>query len=42
MTARERVLALRLMEKQNRNPELAKKLGINVQMKEKVTTEKEK
>lgn len=36
MTVRERILALRLLEKQKNNPELAKKLGINVQMKKKV------
>ena len=35
MTARERILMLRLLEKQNKNPELAKKLGINVQVKKK-------
>ena len=32
MTVRERLLALRLYEKQKRNPWLAKKLGINVQV----------
>lgn len=30
MTVKQRVLALRLLEKQQRNPEYAKKLGINV------------
>ena len=33
MTVKERVLALRLLEKQKKNPELAKRLGINVYMK---------
>ena len=33
MTARERILALRLLEKQKKHPEYAKKLGINVQIK---------
>ena len=32
MTARERVLALRLLEKQKKNPKLAKKLGIEIQI----------
>ena len=36
MTVKERILVLRLLEKQKKNPELAKKLGINVQMKKKV------
>ena len=35
MTVRERILALRLLEKQKKNPELAKQLGINVCMKKK-------
>ena len=35
MTVRERILALRLLEKQKKNPELAKQLGINVYMKKK-------
>lgn len=39
MTVRERVLALRLLEKQRKNPELAKQLGINVKV---VTKTKEK
>ncbi len=43
MTVRERVLALRLLEKQKKNPEVAKQVGIHVQMKEKSKhlTEKE-
>lgn len=36
MTVKERILALRLLEKQKKNPELAKKLGINIQIKKKV------
>ena len=35
MTAQQRILALRLIEKQEKNPKLAKELGINVQMKKK-------
>lgn len=35
MNVRERILALRLLEKQNKNPELAKELGIKVEVKEK-------
>lgn len=36
MTVRERVFALRLLEKQKKNPKLAKKMGINVQIKKKI------
>ena len=32
MTARERILALRLLEKQERNPEYAGRIGIQVYM----------
>ena len=32
MTVRERILALRLLEKQERNPEYAKRIGIQVSM----------
>ncbi len=32
MTARERILAIRLLEKQERNPEHAKRIGIQVRM----------
>lgn len=39
MTAKGRILALRLLEKQQKNPELAKKLGINVQIKKKENEE---
>lgn len=39
MTVRERILALRLLEKQKKNPELAKKLGINVKMRNKKLVE---
>lgn len=35
MTARERILALRLLEKQERSPEFAKRIGIQVRMTEK-------
>lgn len=35
MTYRERVLALKFLEKQKRNPEYAKKLGVEVKMKSK-------
>ena len=35
MTVRQRILTLRLLEKQQKNPELAKELGINVQIKKK-------
>lgn len=33
MTARERILAIRLLEKQEKQPEYAKRIGIQVQMK---------
>ena len=33
MTVRERILALRLLEKQKKNPKLAKQVGINIKMK---------
>ena len=32
MTVRQRILALRLLEKQERNPEFAKRIGIQVSM----------
>ena len=35
MTVRERVLALRLLEKQKKNPELAKKIGLTIEVKKK-------
>ena len=35
MTARERILALRLLEKQERSPEFAKRIGIQVRITEK-------
>ncbi len=35
MTARQRILALKLLKKQKKNPELAKQIGIYVRMKEK-------
>ena len=43
MTARERILAIKLLEKQERDPEYAKQIGIQVNMKKKdltVTEEK--
>lgn len=36
MTAKQRILALKLLEKQKKNPELAKKIGIEIKIKEKV------
>ena len=35
MTVRERVLALKLMEKQAKNPSLAKVTGVEIKMKKK-------
>lgn len=35
-----RVLALRLLEKQKKNPELAKQLGIDIKMYDKIKTDK--
>ena len=35
MTAKERILAIRLLEKQDHNPEYAKHIGIQVNMVEK-------
>ena len=35
LSARERILALRLLEKQKKNPEIAKQIGIEVKMTEK-------
>ena len=35
MTARERILAIKLLEKQERNPEYAKRIGIQVNMEKK-------
>ena len=35
MSARERILALRLLEKQKKNPEIAKQIGIEVKITEK-------
>lgn len=39
MSVRERILALRLLEKQKKNPRLAKQLGIDIKM---VDVQKEK
>ena len=36
MTARQRILALKLLEKQKKNPDFAKKIGVEVKIKEKV------
>lgn len=33
MTAKERILSIRLLERQEKNPEYAKKIGIQVSMK---------
>lgn len=43
LTVKQRILSLRLLEKQKKNPEIAKQVGIHVQMKEKSkhSTEKE-
>ena len=35
MTAKQRILALRFLEKQKRNPSLAKKMGVEIKLKEK-------
>ena len=40
MTVRERVLALKLMEKQSKNPSLAKSTGVEIKMKNKKENEK--
>lgn len=39
MNARQRILALRLLEKQKKHPEFMKKLGIEIKLK---TNDKEK
>ena len=36
MTVKQRVLALRYLEKQKKNPILANKMGVKIKMKEKV------
>lgn len=36
LTVKERILALRLLEKQKKKPEIAKQVGIKITMKEKV------
>ena len=41
MTVRQRILALRLLEKQERNPEYAKRIGIQVSMVKKDSKVKE-
>lgn len=35
MTVRQRVLALRLLEKQRKNPEYVKKIGVEIAIKKK-------
>lgn len=35
LSVRERILALRLLEKQKKNPEIAKQIGIEIKMTEK-------
>ncbi len=35
MTAKQRILALKLLEKQKKNPEFAKKLDVKITIKEK-------
>lgn len=35
MTAKQRILALRFLEKQKRNPDFVKKLGVEIKIKEK-------
>ena len=35
MSVKERILAVRLLEKQKKNPELAKQLGIDIKLVEK-------
>ena len=41
MTARERILAIKLLEKQERNPEYAQEVGVHVRMVTKGTKGKE-
>lgn len=41
MTARARILAIRLLEKQERSPEYAKQIGIRVSMTKKDLKERE-
>ena len=41
MTARERILAIRLLEKQEKNPEYASRIGIQVNMIKKDPKQKE-
>ncbi len=36
LNVRERILTLRLLKKQKKNPEIAKQIGIEVKMKEKI------
>ena len=41
MTTRERILAIRLLEKQEKNPEYARRIGIQVEIVKKDPEEKE-
>ena len=41
MSVRERILALRLLEKQKKHPEHAKQIGIEVKIKEKTEKKNE-
>jgi len=40
LNVRERILALRLLEKQKKNPEIAKQVGIEVKIIDKTKNEK--
>lgn len=35
MTVKQRILAIKLLEKQKRNPDFAKKIGVSVELKSK-------
>ena len=41
MRVKERILALKFLEKQNKNPALAKQIGVEVKMKETKKSNKE-
>ena len=40
MTVRERILAIRLLEKQEQNPAYAKRIGLNVTIVQQTSTQK--
>ena len=42
MTARERVLAIKLLEQQEKNPEYLKQLGVHITMKQVESTDDER